>query len=128
MTRTSPELRRLAERLLGHEAPGKHQGTAAFRVAGKFRDVLAPILGSAGFRTLLMRALTLARAETAELVAVQVTAEGLLEGPIQPGAAEAEVVLIGGFLALLVDFIGAELVTSLVLEEWPRGLKGTSGG
>ena len=141
MTRTSPELRRLAERLLGYEADAGEAGAegaaAAFRVGKKFRNALAPILGSSGFRTLLMRALTLARSEAPELMAVHVRADGSLEGSIKPGlqsgqVAEAEVILIGRLVGLLVDFIGEELVMSLMFETWPkdafRGLKGTSGG
>ena len=143
MTRTSPELRRLAERLLGYEADAGEAGAevaaAAFRVGKKFRNALAPILGSSGFRTLLMRALTLARSEAPELMAVHVRADGSLEGSIKPGlqsgagqVAEGEVILIGRLVGLLVDFIGEELVMSLMFEAWPkdafRGLKGTSGG
>jgi hypothetical protein len=143
MTRTSPDSRRLAERLLGHEADayeaGAEGGAAAFRVGEKLRNVLAVILGSSGFRTVLMRALTLAQSEAPELIAVRVRDDGSLEGTIKPGrrsderpVAEAEVVLIGRLVGLLVDFIGEELVMSLVLEAWPkgtfRGLKGTSDG
>jgi hypothetical protein len=115
------------------------EGAAAFRVGEKFRNVLAPILGSSGFRVFLRRALTLAQSEAPELMAVAVRADGSLEGSIKPGVqsgegqvAEAEVILISRFVGLLVDFIGEELVMSFVREAWPEdavsGLKGTSDG
>src|SRR3954463_13209253 len=143
MTHTSPELRRLAERLLRYEAgrggAGAESTAAAFRVGEKFRTVLAPILGSSGFRVFLRRALTVAQSEAPELMAVQVRADGSLEGSMAPAlqsgegqVAEAEVILVGRLVGLLVDFIGEELVMTLVREAWPedavRGWKGTSDG
>jgi hypothetical protein len=79
-----PESRHLAQRLLTYEAvAGKNsepQESAAFRVCAKLRRPLITLAGVAGFRSLLSRALTLARAEDPSLSAVQVAADGSLKG------------------------------------------------
>ena len=75
-----PESRYLAQRLLTYEAvEGKNSKpaeSAAFRVCAKLRRPLITLAGVAGFRSLLSRALTLARAEAPSLSAVQVAADG----------------------------------------------------
>jgi len=78
-----PESRHLAQRLLDYEAvAGKNSEStsAAFRVFAKLRRPLITLAGVAGFRSLLSRALTLARAEAPSLSAVQVAADGSLKG------------------------------------------------
>src|SRR6202142_4700094 len=79
-----PESRHLAQRLLTYEAvAGKNSEpaeSAAFRVCAKLRRPLITLAGVAGFRSLLSRALTLARAEAPSLSAVQVAADGSLQG------------------------------------------------
>ena len=78
-----PQSRYLAQRLLTYEAvAGKNSETtesAAFRVYEKLRRPLCALAGVAGFRSLLSRALTLARAEAPSLSAVQVAADGSLQ-------------------------------------------------
>lgn len=80
----SPQTRDLAQRLLAYEgAAGKNSGPtepAAFRVCEKLRHPLCALAGVAGFRSLLSRALTLARAEAPSLSAVQIAADGSLQG------------------------------------------------
>ena len=74
-----PESRHLAERLLTYEAVAGENSeptqSAAFRVCAKLRAPLITLAGVAGFRSLLSRALTLARAEAPSLSAVQVAAD-----------------------------------------------------
>lgn len=121
MKRASPRLKHFAARLLSYEAArgtSAKSGTAAFRVGEKLRRLLSTLLGAGGFRALLVRAVTLAKAEAPELDAVQVNANGSLDGLGE--IANADVILIAHLLALLVDFIGEALVLSLVLEAWPK--------
>lgn len=99
---------------------------AALLVCEKFRRHLGPVLGKAGFRALLSRALALASAETAELRAVQVRADGSLvgleelqAGSSSPKKAEGRVVLPAHLLGLLVAFIGETITVRLVREVWP---------
>jgi hypothetical protein len=126
MSRATPNLKHLAERLLGYEAvagtvaPGA--ATAAARVSEKLRQVLTRLLGAGGFRALLARAVVLAKAEAPELGAVQVETDGSLEGlKSEAGpSAKGEIVLIAQFLGLLVTFVGEALMLSLVQNAWPK--------
>ena len=95
---------------------------AVLRVSEMLRRPLSTLAGSSGFRSLLTRALTLAKAQVPGLSAVQVKADGSLEGcdlDNQDEAAEAGVILIAHLLGLLVTFIGESLMLSLVLDAWP---------
>ena len=80
--------------------------------------------GLAGFRSLLSRALTLARAEAPSLNAVQVAADGSLQGleelrPQVDGdqAREAGIILITQLLGLLVRVVGEAITLQLVTSE-----------
>jgi hypothetical protein len=79
-----PQMRDLAQRLLAlQNAAGKTSEPmefAAFRVCESLRQPLCALAGVAGFRSLLSRALTLAKAEAPSLSAVQVAADGSLHG------------------------------------------------
>ena len=93
----------------------------ALRVSEKLRRPLSTLAGSSGFRSLLARSLTLAKAQAPALSAVQVNPDGSLEG-LGSGDQDAEsgVILIAQLLELLVTFIGEGLVLSLVLDSWPN--------
>jgi hypothetical protein len=85
------------------------------------------LMGNGGFRALLVRALVLAGAEVSWLRAVQVNADGTLEGLATPHARlkpaefrEGRVVLLAQLLGLLVAFIGPSLTLRLVCEIWPQ--------
>ena len=73
-----PQARDLAQRLLAYEnAAGKTSEPtefAAFRVCERLRQPVITLAGVAGFRPLLSRALTLAKAEAPSLSAVQISA------------------------------------------------------
>jgi hypothetical protein len=129
-TRPSEERRGLARRLLVHETAiltSSGQTTlAVIQVTEKLRASLTRLTGTAGYRTLLIRALTLAKmgaAETLGISAVQVMPNGSLEGldalPDDGGTAEAGVLLIAQLLELLVVFIGEHLVLRLLSDVWP---------
>jgi hypothetical protein len=123
-----PQTRDLAERLLAHEnAAGKSSGPtefAAFRVCETLRQPLCALAGVAGFRSLLSRALALARAEAPSLNAVQVAADGSLQGldGLRPQvdadeAGEAGLILITQLLGLLVRVVGEAMTLQLVTSE-----------
>jgi hypothetical protein len=126
-----PESQHLAQRLLTYEAVAgensKPSESAAFRVCAKLRRPLITLAGVAGFRSLLSRALTLARAEAPSLSAVQVAADGSLKGldEVEPRidkeqARDGGAILIGQLIGLLLTFIGEGLTLRLVQEVWPE--------
>jgi len=123
-----PESRYLAQRLLTYEAVvGKNSEateSAAFRVCAKLRQPLTTLAGVAGFRSLLSRALTLARAEAPSLSAVQVAADGSLQGldELEPKdqIEEGGVILIAQLIGLLLTFIGEALTLRMVQNVWPE--------
>jgi hypothetical protein len=123
-----PQTRDLAERLLAHEnAAGKTSEPtefAAFRVCATLRQPLCALAGVAGCRSLLSRALTLARAEAPSLSAVQIAADGSLQGldGLRPQfhadeAGEAGIILITQLLGLLVRVVGEAMTLQLVASE-----------
>jgi hypothetical protein len=130
MSRATPELRRLAERLLRLEA-GKRaaeSGTAAAaRVCEKLRLVLTVFLGAAGFRALLVRALSLTKLEAPGVKTAQVGADGSLEGMNEVEStsdrgkiAREETILVAHLLGLLLTFVGEALMLRLVQDAWPK--------
>jgi hypothetical protein len=126
-----PESRYLAQRLLTYEAvAGKNSEpteSATFRVCAKLRRPLITLAGVAGFRSLLSRALTLARAEAPSLSAVQIAADGSLVGldKLEPQidkdqARETGIILIAQLIGLLLTFIGEGLTLRMVQDVWPE--------
>ncbi len=111
MSQVTPKLRRLADRLLSYESvAGKRAAgneRAAFRVSERLRHPLSAIVGVSGFRGILARAVTLAKAEAPGLSVVQVKADGSLEGlgqaEPQSDKGQAEGVLIAQLLSLVAQ-------------------------
>ena len=131
MSRATPQMRDFAERLIACETRGnKASGTktpATFHVSEKLRPPLATLMGDTGFRSLLSRSLALANAEVPWLRAVQVKADGSLDGLDELEAQvgqdeflEGRVVLVAVLLGLLAAFIGEKLTLQLVHEVWPK--------
>ena len=107
--------------------PSETDTPPAFYVCEKLRAHLATLMGTAGFRELLSCALPRANAEVPWLRAVQVKADGSLEGleelhaPRNPDElSEGGVVLVAQLLGLLAAFIGETLTLRLVREVWPE--------
>ena len=130
MSRASPEIQELARRLIVFEAARANSSDAGADVAvlviGELRMRLIKLAGVDGFRSLLSRALTLAKAEAPPLSTVQVQADGSVEGfdGIEQGqeagaATQAGIVLVAHLLELLVTFIGEPLTLRLVRDKWP---------
>jgi hypothetical protein len=122
------QTRDLAQRLIAHEsAAGKTSEPtklAPFRVCESLRQPLCALAGVAGFRSLLSRALALAKAEAPSLSGVQVAADGSLLGldELEPQidkdqAREAGVILIAQLIGLLLFFMGEGLTLRLVISE-----------
>ncbi|HEY5297996.1 MAG TPA: hypothetical protein VIK59_08720 [Verrucomicrobiae bacterium] len=109
---------------MGNKAAGKKL-PAAWLVVEQLRPYFTTLMGNAGFRALLARALALAAGEVPWLGAVQVQADGSLAGfeglePVDPeDIAEGGVVLIAQLLGLLVAFIGENLTLQMMRELWP---------
>ena len=128
MNTASPEIQDLARRLLAfaaHDNSSKPRVDAAEQVIQDFRLRLIRLTGVDGFKALLSRALTLAKAEGSSLNMVTVRADGSVLGfdeieQGQAGAAEeAGIVLVAHLLELLVTFIGESLTLRLVRDTWP---------
>ena len=131
MNRATSHMRSIAQRLISYETPGNDscetENAAIFQVSDRLRAHLATLMGHGGFRALLARALALASAEVSWLRAVQVNADGALEGletlhaHLTPAEfRDGRVVLLAQLLSLLVAFIGPGLTSRLVGEIWPQ--------
>jgi hypothetical protein len=130
MSMASPNVRAHAGRLIAVEAaradPRVAPAGAAVRVCEKLRLPLSRLAGVAGFRSLLSRALAMAKAEVPSLGAMQVQADGSFarldgEGQDQDAvlAGEGGVAVVAHLLDLLVTFIGEPLTLRLVRDAWP---------
>jgi hypothetical protein len=123
----SPQIRELAQRLLAYEIArdndAKANTSALALVAEKLRRPLVTLTGIAGFRSLLARALTLAKAQAPGLSTLQIEPDGSLAGfgdvSNQDQVAEAGVMLVAELLRLLVTFIGERLTLTLLRDAWP---------
>ena len=131
MSRAAPKMRDFAERLIAYETRRNRSSATKTSVAclviDKLRPQLATLMGNIGFHALLLRTLALANPEFPWLRAVQVKAEGSLEGLDELGTQvdpddvfEGCAVLLAQMLGLLVAFIGEDLTLRLVREVWPK--------
>ena len=121
MTRSAdaPTTRELARRLLAYEAAGtaNADAQAVCRVCDKLRRPLTTLAGAAGFRSLLARALTLAKQESPLLGAWEVKSDGSLQG-LNGEAAQSGAVLIAHLIGLMITFIGESLTLRLLHDVW----------
>jgi len=130
MNRATPKMREFAERLMADEEEGNKASTkvrTGFQVVERLRPQFAMLMGIAGFRAILSRALALANAEVRWLRAVHVKADGSLEGledlraQLDPGELfEGRVVLLAQLLGLMAAFIGEDLTWRMMREVWPK--------
>jgi hypothetical protein len=115
----------LARRLLAYETHDDHtvESSAIFGVTEKLRRPLSRVAGTAGFRSLLSRALTLASAKAPSLSGVRISSAGSLDNLDTLGdhgqTEEANVMLVAQLLALLGLFIGDSLVLRFLSDIWP---------
>ena len=131
MSRATPTIREFARLLSAYEARGNKSARtkppAAFPVSDKLRPHLATLVGNAGYRALLARALGLAGGEVPWLRGLHVKVDGTLEGLEELHAKvsadefiKGRSVLVAQLLGLLVAFIGENLTLRLVQEIWPK--------
>ncbi len=132
MSRATPQMRNIRPAPLltmrqGERNLPRRNNRADFSTCEKLRPNLATLMGNGGYHALLSRALALAQAEVPWLRAVQVKADGTLEGVEEHHAQldpdelfEGRVVLLAQLLGLLVAFIGENLTLRLVREVWPN--------
>ena len=124
-------MRDFAKLLSAYEARGNKSSeakpSATLPVLDKLRPHLATLVGNAGYRALLSRALALAGAEVSWLRGLHVKADGAFEGlgELHAKLAPEEFikgrsVLLAQLLGLLVAFIGENLTLQLVREIWPK--------
>ena len=124
-------MRDFAKLLSAYEARGNKSSeakpSATLPVLDKLRPHLGTLVGNAGYRALLSRALALAGAEVSWLRGLHVKADGAFEGLEELHAKLApeefikgRSVLLAQLLGLLVAFIGENLTLQLVREIWPR--------
>ena len=131
MSTASTEIQDLARQLLAFEAAHDNSPDArvdvSLRVIEELRMRLIRLAGVDGFRSLLSRALTLAKAEAPSLNMLHVRTDGSIEGfdgieqsqEAGGAAIQAGIVLVAHLLELLVTFIGKPLTLRLVRDAWP---------
>ena len=130
MNRATPQMRHFAKGLIVFETRENKSSAnkipAPFEVCEKLRPQLAALMGNGGFQALLARSLVLARAEITWLCAVEVRADGSLQGVeeqrmglVPDEFLEGRIVLLAQLLGLLAAFIGENLTLRLVREAWP---------
>ena len=126
---SSQIMRRLARRIAAIEGASNQFGASkgtAFNVCEKLRASLSPLVGVAGFRSLLSRAIVLASADVDWLKKLAVMPDGSLTTPeAAAGLSEDEIargerVLIAHLVGLLITFIGEALTLRLLEEAWPE--------
>jgi hypothetical protein len=117
----TPKTRELAQRLLAYEAAEAETSLAdtkaVCRVCDKLRRPIATLAGAAGFRSLLARALALAKQEAPALAAWEVKEDGSLE-VLDDGGAQSGSVLIAQLIGLMITFIGESLTLRLLHDVW----------
>ena len=119
------------ERRLGNESDGGSH--AAFRVCEKLRDPLCLLAGVGGYRSLLSRALVLAKGEAPILGGIQIKQDGSLGHSVEleaqlhtEEAAKAGAILARQLVDLLITFIGEALTLRLVQGVWPNAALNSS--
>lgn len=130
MNETTVKMRAFAQRLIAYERKrnksSEANGSAFSSTCETLRGPLVALTGTAGFRSLLSRALALANGEVRWLRGCHVKADGSLELPAEmfqldmEEVAQGEIVLVAQLLGLLVTFIGEPLALRVVQDVWPE--------
>ena len=87
------------------------------QVCDKLRRPLSTLVGAAGFRSLLARALTLAKQESPAISAWEVEPDGSLHA-LNGDAAQSGAVLVAHLIGLMITLIGESLTLRLVHDVW----------
>jgi len=134
----SQETNDLARSLLAYESAGDASDptqSLAVRVCEKLREPLCALAGVASYRSVLTRALTLARTEAPSLSALEVTADGKIQrtqgdtSPIDKDhPSEEDALLTSRFIELFLTLLGAAVTLRLVQEVFPNLMVTTESG
>lgn len=131
MNRATPPLRDIASRIILHESERSRaletDPPAELQIPERLRPHLTTLMGSGGYRALLMRSLALASPGIPWMRSISISVDGSVEGfiplvetlssgEIYEGKVELGAQLIG----LLVAFIGEKLTLQLLGEVWPE--------
>jgi hypothetical protein len=124
MSDVSPHIEGLARRLVAIESSrsaSTADNTASARVCEKLRGELTAYVGAVGFRALISRAVSLAKARDHSLQGLFVHVDGKVAGfqPETPPPKD-EHLLVAHLLQLLAIFIGEPLTLALVQNNWPE--------
>lgn len=126
MTPDQRPMRDLAIRLLTEVSGSCKEVQAAAEVLERLDAVLSRIAGQAGSRSLLTRALAMAKTNAPALNALQIPVSGpftrgewQLERAASFDKENEQVILVAHVLELLQIFIGERLTLQLVKEAWP---------
>lgn len=119
----SPTTLDLAERLLVYEAVLDRTRQAELYetcpVCEKLRRSLGTLVGPDAYHSLITRALRIAKREAPALNAVQIKADGSIEGLIGE-ATKASNVLVAHLIELMATFIGEPVTLWLLNDIWPN--------
>ena len=125
-TTLTPKVVALAHDLAVYEtvaASGSEATTpGAICAIRKLGPTIRTLASTAGFRSLLSRALILAQTQFPDLSAMKVEPDGSLKGCNDNGHqehADGTELVLAQLLGLLVTFIGESLMLSLVVTGWP---------
>ncbi len=126
----SPETNDIARSLLAYEAAGSTSEAVqslAVRVCEKLRGPLCALAGVVWYRTLIGRALTLARSQTNSLGDFQIAENGSLQdvgkSSLQSDrhyASEADVLLTSHSIGLILSLLGTAVTLQLVQDVFPN--------
>ena len=137
MSAAPPDVLALARALLHDQGAGRRAEEwveAAERVLHRLAERLGPLVGAAGFRMLLQRALKRTGAERSWLAAIELDPESpwRLDGAVEAAremtpedAASAAAALLAELVGLIARFLGADMAIRLVRQSFPEvGLGG----
>jgi hypothetical protein len=126
----SPETNDIARSLLAYEAAGSTSEpvrSLAVRVCEKLRAPLCALAGAVCYRTLIGRALTLAKSQTTSLCDLQIAEDGSLQGISKSSlqsdrhdASEADVLLTSHSIGLILSLLGTAVTLQLVQDVFPN--------
>ena len=126
----SPETNDIARSLLAYEAAGstsEPMQSLAVRVCEKLRGPLCALAGVVWYRSLIGRALTLARSQTTSLGDLQIAEDGSLQSfgksALQSDrhyASEADVLLTSHSIGLILSLLGTAVTLQLVQDVFPN--------
>jgi hypothetical protein len=91
---------------------------AASRVSGKLRTIVSSLVGVAGYKSILMRALNLTMRDTDAFRDASVTSDGFLKD-LNSKDPQASELLIFHLVDLLVVLTGVDFTLQLLQEAWP---------